>query len=379
MRAAFCVFNHIRYGGMPRNLLRIAEAWLARGHSLDLYAQLWEGPVPEGARLTVLPARGWSNHAHNRAFYRALAPRLAQARYDVVVGFNKMPGLDVYYAADACYKARSLEERSWLYRLTPRYRHSVAFERAVFDPSAPTHILVLAENEQRKYMQHYGTQAERFHLLPPVINRAAMAPDDYEGARAATRRELGIDPREKLILFVGSGFRAKGLDRAVRAVAALPSSLRERARLLVIGQDQPQRYRSLARRLGIGDRVVFAGGRDDVPKHLLAGDVLLHPAYHENTGNVLLEALSAGLPVLTTDACGWANHVVASGGGMVVESPFSQARLDALLAEMLDETRRPEWSRSGIAYMRNFSAPDRAQAAVDVIEARARAKQAVRA
>src|SRR5690606_38160199 len=126
---------------------------------------------------------------------------------------------------------------------------------------------------------------------------------------------VGVGGMEKLVLFVGSGFRAKGLDRAIRSMAALPGELKKRARLLVIGQDQAARYERLARRLGIESQIVFAGGRDDVPLHLLAADVLLHPAYHETTGNVLLEALSAGLPVLTTDSCGWASHVEDSGGG----------------------------------------------------------------
>lgn len=369
MKAAFCVFNQIRFGGMPRNLYRIAEAWIARGHALDLYAQLWEGPVPEGARLTMLPARGLSNHRHNLNFYRDVAPLLEDGRYDTVVGFNKMPGLDFYYAADACFQARSMEERSWLYRLTPRYRQSVSFERAVFDPTSAAQILILAKNEQHKYIRYYGTQPERFHLLPPVINRAAMAPDDYAGARHAARTKLGLASKDKLVLFVGSGFRAKGLDRAVRALAALPEVEKRRARLLVIGQDQPRRYRTLARWLGVDARVTFAGGRDDVPLHLLAADVLLHPAYHETTGNVLLEALSAGLPVLTTDGCGWASHVSDSGGGEIVVSPFDQTRLNSLLAEMLDEERRETWSRRGIEYMRQLSAPDRAQCAVDLIEA----------
>lgn len=373
MKAAFCVFNQIRYGGMPRNLVRIAGTWLARGHALDIYAQKWEGPVPEGARIIAMPARGFTNHQHNRAFHRRVATALTREHYDVVVGFNKMPGLDVYYAADACFKARSLEERPWLYRLTPRYRHSEAFERAVFDPAVKTHILVLAENEQRKYMHYYGTQPERFHLLPPIINRDAFAPDDHPQARVRARAALELRDEEKLVLLVGSGFRAKGVDRAVRAMAGLPSALKAHARLLVIGQDNPARYRALARRLGVASQVVFAGGRDDVPLHLLAADVLLHPAYHETTGNVLLEALSAGLPVLTTGACGYAIHVERSGGGEVLQAPFSQQALDERLAYMLDATTRREgWSAHGIEYMRHFTVPDRAQLAVDVIEEQAR-------
>ena len=77
----------------------------------------------------------------------------------------------------------------------------------------------------------------------------------------------------------------------------------------MIGQNSPGRFGLLARQLGVVDRVHFLGGRHDVPDFLLASDLLVHPAYAENTGTVLLEAMVSGLPVLTTDVCGYAFHI----------------------------------------------------------------------
>ena len=71
-----------------------------------------------------------------------------------------------------------------------------------------------------------------------------------------------------------------------------------------------------------------------------------------DTGTVLLEAVVAGLPVLTTDTCGYAFHVLQAGAGQVIESPFEQATLDARLAEMLQSPQRGEWSERGIEYGR---------------------------
>ncbi|MCC4119214.1 hypothetical protein LLG90_28195, partial [Aromatoleum toluclasticum] len=53
---------------------------------------------------------------------------------DRIVGFNKMPGLDVYYAADPCFEDKARRLRKPLYRYSPRYRHFSAYERAVFAP-----------------------------------------------------------------------------------------------------------------------------------------------------------------------------------------------------------------------------------------------------
>ena len=70
--------------------------------------------------------------------------------------------------------------------------------------------------------------------------------------------------------------------------------------------------------------VRFLGGRADVDRFYDAADFLLHPAYSESAGKVLLEALTHGLPVLTTDTCGYAPHILKASAGAVIESPFSQ-------------------------------------------------------
>ena len=111
--------------------------------------------------------------------------------------------------------------------------------------------------------------------------------------------KLGDD--EILLLMIGSGFITKGVDRSLIAMAALPQSLLDRARLIVIGQDKPSAFRRMAGKLGLSNRVLILKGRDDIPRFLIGADLLVHPAYVENAGMVLLEAIVAGLPVIATD------------------------------------------------------------------------------
>ncbi|MFO6381679.1 glycosyltransferase, partial [Pseudomonas aeruginosa] len=101
-----------------------------------------------------------------------------------------------------------------------------------------------------------------------------------------------------------SGFKTKGLDRSLKALAALPKALRRRTRLIAIGQDDPKPFLLQIAALGLNDQVQILKGRSDIPRFLLGADLLIHPAYNENTGTVLLEALVSGLPVLVTDVCG---------------------------------------------------------------------------
>jgi UDP-glucose:(heptosyl)LPS alpha-1,3-glucosyltransferase len=93
-------------------------------------------------------------------------------------------------------------------------------------------------------------------------------------------------------------------------------------------------------------------------------DILLHPSVHESAGMVLLEAIVAGLPVLTTANCGYAFHVERAEAGIVCPEPFEQSRLNAALVYML-EGDRSAWTLHGIQYGQQhnlYSMPEAAAA-----------------
>ena len=179
-----------------------------------------------------------------------------------------------------------------------------------------------------------------------------------------------------MLLLVGSGFRVKGVDRAIAALAALPPALREHTRLVVIGQNRSTQFTLQARRMGVGGRVHFLGGRSDVPQWLLAADLYFHPAYSESAGMILLEAMSAGLPVLTTDTCGYAFHVVGARAGRVLASPFQQDTCNHVLAEMLTSDQLDQWRANGLAYAAREDLYSCHERAADRIEETIRRKKA---
>jgi UDP-glucose:(heptosyl)LPS alpha-1,3-glucosyltransferase len=195
--------------------------------------------------------------------------------------------------------------------------------------------------------------------------------DQPAQARQRFRAEHGW-ARDRLLLLVGSGFRVKGLDRAILSLAALPPAVRQGTRLVVIGQNRPTEFELLARRAGVGQQVHFLGGRNDVFDWLLAGDLLIHPARSEAAGMILLEALTAGLPVLATDVCGYAFHVERAGAGRILPTPFRQQECDTALSEMLVSGDRSGWSHKGVAYASAedlYSCHDRAVELIEMLVA----------
>ncbi|MEE9344884.1 MAG: glycosyltransferase, partial [Methylococcales bacterium] len=102
MRFAFCLFSYFPYGGLERNFLSIAEQCLQRGHQVSVYTRHWEANMPDNMKVNCLPVTALTNHNRDRQFVVQLSNQLQYENYDAIVGFNKMPGLDVYYAADPC-------------------------------------------------------------------------------------------------------------------------------------------------------------------------------------------------------------------------------------------------------------------------------------
>ncbi len=368
MQLAFALYKYFPFGGLQRDFLRIALACQARGHTIRVYVLEWSGEIPTGFEVVTVPVRALSNVRRYEKFLAWMQQDLRQCPADRVVGFNKMPGLDVYFAADPCYEEKARSLRGPLYRLSGRYRHFAAFERAVFAPESHCRILMISSLQQPFFEKHYATPPERFHLLPPGISPDRRAPADAPEIRAAFRQEFGLDSDELLLLQLGSGFKTKGLDRSLKAVAALPEALRSRTRMIAIGQDDPAPFQRQAQGLGLAAQVSILPGRSDIPRFLLGADLLIHPAYNENTGTVLLEALVAGLPVLTTAVCGYAHYIEEAEAGCVIAEPFVQECLDTTLANMLsDREARARWQVKALAFADTADIYSNAERAAELI------------
>jgi len=160
-------------------------------------------------------------------------------------------------------------------------------------------ICVSCSEEERQFIDLYGTPPGTLEIVAPGVEHAFFAPGDKRGARHAL--QLGDEP---VLLFVGRIQPLKGLDVAIRALSMVP---RPDARLLVVGgasgtegEAELHRMLELTHELGVADRVQFI---EPQPHHILstyyrAADVVLVPSRSESFGLVALEAAACGTPVV---------------------------------------------------------------------------------
>ena len=358
------VLNEFRlYGGMQRDCLRMARECVTRGHEVAIVTRAWQGELLQEAGIDVilLGQDGNTNAQRDRRFIASAQAWLCEHTHDVSLAFLRMPGLDAYFAADPCYESKVRRLKPAWFRWTPRYRRFSRQERAIFQRGNGTHVMLLHPGEVNTFQEHYGTEPDRLHVLPPGIHRPE---EPSSSTKPSLRDELELPTGAKLVLMVGSGFRTKGVDRSIAALPSVPE-----AHLVIAGQDKTGPFEKQANQLGIADRVHFLGGRGDVDRLMRDSDLLVHPAYSENTGTVLLEALARGLPVIATSVCGFAYHLSDSGGGIALPYPFRQDTLDEAMQECLnDDDKRVAMSKAGLAYSATEDLYSCHRHAVDLLE-----------
>ncbi|MFD2182719.1 glycosyltransferase family 4 protein [Rhodoplanes azumiensis] len=345
-RVALAVVKLFPGGGLQRDCLAIARAVRERGAAVTiLTAERAAGGFADDLAVEILPVTGRTNHGVQAAFAAAVAA--ASPNFDAMVGFNKMPGLDLLYCADPSIAAR-IHRLSWR-ALLPRYRTFRRLEAGAFAPGMPTRLLLLARPQAAAYRAAWGTEPDRITVLPPTAARDRRQPRlRHDGTRERLRAALGLGD-EIAWLAVAVQPATKGLDRTVAALAGRPG-----ARLLVAGLaagDKAARSTlKLAKQHGVAERIRWLGHREDVPAVMAAADLLVHPARLDITGTVILEAVINGLPVITSGICGYAEHVALAEAGLVLPEPFAEADLAAALATAADPARRAAWSANGAAY-----------------------------
>ena len=192
-----------------------------------------------------------------------------------------------------------------------------------------------------------GARPATTTTIPYGVDPARFRPHTPD-ERAAIRARLGLRDGERLVLAGGRLVYKKGLDIAIDAFAGAAVREAGPARLVIFGYgDLEEGLRAQAARLGLADRVLFAGRveRDHIPALFAAADLFLLPSVHDHAGNVdglpntLLEAMATGLPIVASDVVG-VPTVIDDGvhGRLVPERDV--AALGAALAALLREPAR---------------------------------------
>lgn len=348
-------------GGSECVAFELHRAWLAQG--IDARVVTSNATEPEAQQGITLVA-AWLNNWFRSTRLRHVATFFSVPLFTFIATWNvyRNRGNKVVVShgdslvGDICVvhavnRACLAEKRrggyyGWL--LNPTNLWVALRDRWMFGGLRYRRLIAISERVRKELKHYYNVPDERIVTIPNGINLSRFSPANAV-RKAEVRREFGIPEDARLILFVGSRFRIKGLKYAIEGLAKMNVN----AYLLVVGDDNAAPFKQMADQLGVGDRVVFAGGRSDLPRIYPAADAFLLPTLYETFALVCLEAMASGVPVVASPVGGIEDYLIDGQNGFHINQEGQEiaTKLDRLLS---DDSLREQIVRAGLATAQEY-------------------------
>lgn len=320
-------------GGAERFISRALEALDQQAIDLNVITRQWQGERQTNWNLHLCNPVKWGRISRERGFAVAARALWEKENFDIVQSHERIAGCDIYRAGDGVHQ-RWLELRarqlpSWRQKLLMRdryHRYVIEAERAMYQAPELKAVICNAHMVKQEIIDRFGVSHDKIHVIYNAINSAQFIPVD-ESERLVLRNKLSLPVNASILIFVGSGFERKGLAAAIRAISGTNRYL------VVVGKDKAEKhYRALAAELGCSERVIFTGMQTDTLTWYQAADGLILPTLYDPFPNVILEAMSCGLPVITSTTCGGSEFIQAGENGYVCDALDIPALRDAIMA-----------------------------------------------
>lgn len=281
--------------------------WLFANHAWRWWDRRFHGIAHDlvfTAGTNCLDADAISIHIVFAEFVRQVRPELAFGR-NSMASWPRLIHRRLYYRL-----VRALEWR--LYR-RPRAQ-----------------LILIARKTQEDLDRFYGAH-ETLPVVYMGIDHAAFNPQMRAARRVEARRELGIADDRFVFLLVGNDWRKKGLFTLLDAMPLLADLP---AMLLIAGSDESHSYQKQIQEAKLADRVRFLPSRGDVGFYYAAADAYVGPSIEDTFAQPPAEAMSCGLPVITTVTNGTAEIMTDGENGILLRDPFDARALASAMRSL---------------------------------------------
>jgi len=308
-RIAFLRRRFSPTGGAERYLLRLASGLLSQGHQITLYCEEWspsENPFQSVRKIE-------SNDPVS--FARLVSAQPMHDRHDLVFSLERVPNCDIYRAGDGVH-ADWLAYRQAFHPLMGRVRtlmrsknrEMCRLEAQVFAPGSLKRLICNSKFVAQQVVKRFDFPEDRID----VIYNGVPYQHFSMGDRTLGRRALQLNPDDYVVLLVGAGAERKGHAIARAAMRRIKA---KHAKLVIVDTPPP---------------VIM-------PHVYAAADVFILPTLYDPFANVTLEALAAGLPVITSAQNGASEIIEDDKNGYILP----RADDDKLIVHLLDYLAEP--------------------------------------
>lgn len=330
MKIAVVRKKYTFHGGAEGFSSSFIEQLARDGHEIHIFAISWQADRPhENVHFHKVPAISFVSFLRDLTFavFSCYMLRKERNHFDIIQSHDKTLYQDIYRAGDGCHrewlkqrlKRTGLPGKASVF-LNPYHVLILLLERMILKGHRFRKVIAISEMVKRNVIDHYGVASDDIEVIYNGVDLDTFTPQNRKDYRSIIRRQYGITEEEFVILFVGSGFERKGVGYLIRAV----ESLSEPVSVLIVGKGKDPHVSSRNRggiKGGYRQKIVFCGPQKDIHAYYAAADVFVFPTMYEPFGNVHLEALASGLPVITTGYSGAAEILHEGVQGFVVNEP----------------------------------------------------------
>lgn len=333
MKIAFVRKAYTPFGGAERYLAQLMERLGGQGHEVHVFAHSWDSKetkagerAPVFHRVPVVKSPSFLEALSFALFSKRL---LTEETFDIIHSFERTLYQDIYRAGDGCHREWLIQRRRMdsrikrgTYGVNPLHRTLLFLEKRVFQSPRLRKIIANSQRGKEEIIRHYGVPGEKIDVIYNGVDLEAYHPRNVALFRKSLRKELRIPLDAMVVLFLGSGFRRKGLDSLIASFPRIKKEVLQ-AVLIVAGKDGIQRYREMAKRLGVERNILFLGPTQRSKELYAASDLFVLPTYYDPCSNACLEAMATGIPVVTSRINGAAEMITDHENGFLIEGPWN--------------------------------------------------------
>ncbi|MDY0376662.1 MAG: glycosyltransferase family 4 protein [Desulfobacterium sp.] len=314
MKIAILVKRFTLSGGKERYVVELARSLCRLGHSVDVFACKADDRLLEGMGFFRVENRfTFSSVLNTISFVRETAKMLMHHSYDIVHSHERnytqriltLHSFSYYDGLERYSRLRKIDQkylslRSWLYLWLEKRQMKTPW------------LVSVSTAISRDVNTHYHRSANVVEI-PPGVDLDMFSRDGLELMREKERKERNLGEHDLAVLFVGSAFQRKGLDRLIPAIA-------KDMRLFVVGKgDRIVKFKQMVKNYGLEKNISFEGITDEIKKYYALADVVVLPSRSEAFGMSVLEGMACGLPVIVSHNSGIADLIQHGDNGFLMQ------------------------------------------------------------
>jgi UDP-glucose:(heptosyl)LPS alpha-1,3-glucosyltransferase len=241
----------------------------------------------------------------------------------ITFAFDKVYGCQIYRTGSAShldYLLTSIKGfkhpliKAFIRMCSPVNYYYIFLDRKIFKNKKTQTFIAISELVANEIKRRFSLNSERIAVIHNGVNKKNFNENVKQTFKDVLKKRLNIDEDKLIIGFSSTNFERKGLDRLITALMYLP----DKYILFIAGGRNSGKYLKLAKTLNLEKRIFFLGKIENMPEFYASIDVLVHPSYYDTFGNVVAEALSMNIPVITTKNTGASELVMNGVNGYII-------------------------------------------------------------